>query len=324
MINSLFSIILSPILLINRELFSIDFFLDKLEDIMKNFLTLNDLTNEQILDLVTEALEYKNGTRAIPNIDTNVASIFLEPSTRTKTSFELAAIKSGNYVINIEEKSSALTKGETFQDTLDTLAMLDVKAAVVRTTTEYFYQGIDTTNIKLINAGDGAHEHPSQCLLDLVTIYERFGKFEGLRVMIMGDIKHSRVARSNIEAMTRLGMEVTVYAPEIFKTLENFNYTDDLEASLESANVVMLLRNQLERHEDCIENIQEKYLELYGLTEQRKNLLDKEAIIMHPGPFNRDVEIASSVLKDQRNKIYEQVNNGLYARIAILNYVLGE
>lgn len=291
---------------------------------MNNFLTLNDLTNEQIIDLVEEALDYKYGRRQIPEINKTVASIFLEASTRTKTSFELASVKSGNYVVNIEEKTSALTKGETFQDTLDTLAYLDVKAAVVRTTTEYFYEGIDTSNIKLINAGDGAHEHPSQCLLDLVTIYERFGKFEGLSVLIMGDIKHSRVARSNIEAMTRLGMEVSVYAPEIFKTDEDFNYIDDLEAMLQTVDVVMLLRNQLERHEECIENIQTKYLELYGLTEARKNLLGEEAIIMHPGPFNRDVEIASSVLKDERNKIYAQVNNGLYARIAILNYVLGE
>lgn len=291
---------------------------------MNNFLTLNDLTNEQIIDLIKEALDYKSGKRQIPEINQTVASIFLEASTRTKTSFELAAVKSGNYVVNIEEKTSALTKGETFQDTLDTLAYLDVKAAVVRTTTEYFYEGIDTSNIKLINAGDGAHEHPSQCLLDLVTIYERFGKFEGLSVLIMGDIKHSRVARSNIEAMTRLGMEVSVYAPEIFKTDEDFNYIDDLEATLQTVDVVMLLRNQLERHEECIGNIQAKYLELYGLTEARKDLLGAESIIMHPGPFNRDVEIASSVLEDERNKIYVQVNNGLYARIAILNYVLGE
>ncbi len=291
---------------------------------MNNFLTLNDLTNEQITEMVIESLEYKTGKRELPTIGTNVASIFLEPSTRTKTSFELAAVKSGNYVVNIEEKSSALTKGETFQDTLDTLAMLEVKAAVVRTTTEYFYEGIDTSKIKLINAGDGAHEHPSQCLLDLVTIYERFGKFAGLKIVIMGDIKHSRVARSNICAMERLGMEVFVYAPEFFKTDEDFNYVTDLEATLQSVDCVMLLRNQLERHEECIEDIQSKYLGLYGLTEERKDLLKDEAIIMHPGPFNRDVEIASSVLADERNKIYEQVKNGLYTRIAILNYVLGE
>lgn len=290
---------------------------------MNNFLTLNDLTNQQIMDLITEALAYKRSELSLPSINSTVASIFLEASTRTKTSFELAAHRTGNYVVNIEEKSSALTKGETFQDTLDTLAMLDVRAAVVRTTTEYFYEGLDTSKIKLINAGDGAHEHPSQCLLDLVTIYERFGKFEGLNVLIMGDIKHSRVARSNIEAMQRFGMNVTVYAPEIFKTDEDFGYITDLEQELGRVDVVMLLRNQLERHEDTIENIQATYLELYGLTEARKNLLSDQAIIMHPGPFNRDVEIASSILTDERNKIYEQVNNGLYTRMAILNYVLG-
>lgn len=291
---------------------------------MQNFLSLDELSNQKIIELVQESLEYKYQKREIPKLQTTVASIFLEPSTRTKVSFELAAVRSGNHVVHIEESSSALTKGETFQDTLDTLAMLDVKAAVVRTTTEYFYENIDTSKIKLINAGDGAHEHPSQCLLDLVTIYERFNKFEGLKVLIMGDIKHSRVARSNIAAMQRLGIEVQVYAPEIFKTDEDFNYIHDLDQVLPNVDCVMLLRNQLERHEQCTKKLQAKYLELYGLTEARKNLLQDTAIIMHPGPFNREVELASSVLDDQRNKIYEQVNNGLYARIAILNYVLGE
>lgn len=290
---------------------------------MNNFLTLNDLTNNEIMDLINEALAYKEGKLPIPTIDSTVASIFLEASTRTKTSFELAAHRTGNYVVNIEEKSSALTKGETFQDTLDTLATLDVQAAVVRTSTEYFYEGIDTSQIKLINAGDGAHEHPSQCLLDLMTIYERFGHFEKLKVLIMGDIKHSRVARSNIEAMQRFGIEVCVYAPEIFKTDEEFNYISNLEAELPTVDVVMLLRNQLERHADGVDNIQETYLDLYGLTESRKNLLGANAIIMHPGPFNRNVEIADSVLNDERTKISDQVKNGLYARMAILKYVLG-
>lgn len=290
---------------------------------MNNFLTLNDLTNNEIMDLINEALAYKEGKLPIPTIDSTVASIFLEASTRTKTAFELAAHRTGNYVVNIEEKSSALTKGETFQDTLDTLAALDVQAAVVRTSTEYFYEGIDTSQIKLINAGDGAHEHPSQCLLDLMTIYERFGHFEKLKVLIMGDIKHSRVARSNIEAMQRFGIEVCVYAPEIFKTDEEFNYISNLEAELPTVDVVMLLRNQLERHADGVDNIQETYLDLYGLTESRKNLLGANAIIMHPGPFNRNVEIADSVLNDERTKISDQVKNGLYARMAILKYVLG-
>lgn len=290
---------------------------------MNNFLTLNDLTNDEIMALINEALAYKQGTLPLPTLDTTVASIFLEASTRTKTSFELAAHRTGNYVVNIEEKSSALTKGESFQDTLDTLAALDVRAAIVRTSTEYFYEGIDTRQIKLINAGDGAHEHPSQCLLDLMTIYERFGHFENLRVLIMGDIKHSRVARSNIEAMQRFGIDVCVYAPEIFKADEEFNYISDLEAELPTVDVVMLLRNQLERHAKDLDNIQATYLDLYGLTETRKNLLDANAIIMHPGPFNRDVEIANSVLTDERTKITEQVNNGLYARMAILKYVLG-
>ncbi len=291
---------------------------------MNNFLTLNDLTNEQIISMIDEALSYKNGTREIPKLNSQVASMFLEPSTRTKTSFELAAVKSSNHVVTIEEKSSALTKGETFQDTLDTLACLGVNAVIVRTGQEYFYENIDTSKIKLINAGDGAHEHPSQSLLDLVTIYERFGTLSGLKILIMGDIKHSRVARSNILVMSRLGIDVSVYAPPIFKTDENFNYIDELKDELSKVDGVMLLRNQLERHTENNQNLQNEYLSLYGLTEERANLLKEDAIIMHPGPFNRNVEIATSVLRDERNKIYEQVTNGLYTRIAILNYVLGE
>ncbi|MFV0556879.1 MAG: aspartate carbamoyltransferase catalytic subunit [Lactovum sp.] len=291
---------------------------------MHNFLTLNDLSNEKIQDLIFESLDYKTGKKEIPALNTNLASLFLEASTRTKSSFEIAAIKTGNYLVNIEEKSSALIKGESFQDTLDTLSMLDIKAVIIRTAAEYFYEGIQTDKIKIINAGDGAHEHPSQCLLDLVTIYERFGKFKGLKVLIMGDILHSRVARSNIEAMQRLGMEVTVYAPDIFKTDDDFHYIQDLEAGLKDVDIVMLLRNQLERHKGQLNYIHEQYLTQHGLTEERKNLLKKQAIIMHPGPFNREIEIASSILQDERCKILEQVKNGLYARIAILNYVLGE
>lgn len=290
---------------------------------MNNFLTLGHLSNETIYELIDRALAYKTGKLELPNLNSDVASMFLEASTRTKTSFELAAVKSGNYVVNIEEKSSALTKGETFQDTLDTLACLGIKAVVVRTTTDYFYEGIDTSRIKIINAGDGAHAHPSQSLLDLVTIYERFGKFEGLSILIMGDIKHSRVARSNIEIMERLGMEVKVYAPDIFKTDEDFNYVESLDG-IGEFDAVMLLRNQLERHSESLPNIQAEYLGKYGLNVERASKMREDAIIMHPGPFNRDVEIETALLSDPRNKIYEQVTNGLYARIAILNYVLGE
>ncbi len=291
---------------------------------MNNFLTLSDLTNEKIIDLVQEALAYKNGKKDIPNLNSSVASMFLEPSTRTKTSFELAGLHTGNKVINIEEKSSALVKGETFQDTLDTLAALNVSAIIVRTTTEYFYEGIETNGIKIINAGDGAHAHPSQALLDLVTIYERFGKFEGLSIVIMGDIKHSRVARSNIEIMERLGMKVSVYAPEFFRTEEDFNYVDSLDEELAKVDCVMMLRCQLERHAETMPNLKDDFLDKYGLTVERSKLLKDDAIIMHPGPFNRDVELATGVLSDERNKINDQVTNGLYARIAILNYVIGE
>lgn len=289
---------------------------------MYNFLDLKQLTNNEIQKLIIEALEYKHRNREFPNLNADVASIFLESSTRTKSSFELAAVKTGNYVLNIEEKSSAITKGESFQDTLDTLGALGVKAAIVRSSVDYYYKNVDTSNIKIINAGDGAHAHPSQSLLDLTTIYEHFGKLSGLKILIMGDIKHSRVAHSNIAIMERLGLDVSVYAPSIFKTDEEFKYVDDLEKEIKNVDIVMLLRNQLERHSAEIENIQDIYLEEYGLSDSRLDLLLDNSIIMHPGPFNRNVELSDKVLSDNRCKIYEQVTNGLYCRMAILNYVL--
>ncbi len=289
---------------------------------MRNFLQLSDLENDEIKNLINEALAYKNKKISLPCFNKSVALIFLEASTRTKVSFELAALRSGNHVINLDAITSSLTKGETMQDTLDTLGNLEVSIAIIRSSDELYYQDIDTSKIKIINAGDGTNGHPSQSLLDLVTIYEHFNTFDK-KVLIMGDIKHSRVARSNINIMARLGLSVDVYAPEIFKTDEEFNYITDLDNNLENYDVIMLLRNQLERHEDSY-NIQDVYLEKYGLSKSRLEKLSSDAIIMHPGPFNRNVELDEVVLKDKRNKIDQQVTNGLYARIAILNYVLGE
>lgn len=288
---------------------------------MQNFLDINDLTNEEIQSLINLSLDFKNGTKEIPDFKSDIATLFLEASTRTKTSFELAAVKTGNYVVNIEESSSALTKGESFQDTLDTLGSLGIKAAIIRSSCDYYYQELDTSLIKIINAGDGAHAHPSQSLLDLVTIYEHFGKLAGLNILIMGDILHSRVAHSNIKIMQRLGMNVTVYAPSFFKSDHQFNYVDNLEEVLPTVDIVMLLRNQLERHQSKFPDIKETYLENHGLTLNRAKLLSDDSIIMHPGPFNRDVEISSDVLKDKRNKINQQVTNGLYTRMAIIEYV---
>ncbi len=291
---------------------------------MNNFLNLDNFTTREINNLIKEALIYKNDESKIPCLNKYVASMFLEPSTRTKTSFEIAALKSGCKVINIEQKTSALQKGETLEDTLLTLESLGVSSIIIRSEIDYYYKDLNTNNIKIINAGDGVQSHPSQCLLDLVTIYEQFETIEGLKILIMGDVLHSRVARSNINIMKKMGMEVLVYAPSIYKSDDEFNYIDNLEETLKSVDCVMLLRNQLERHHNDEINIQTEYLKKYGLTKKRSDLLKPNAIIMHPGPFNRDVEIESSVLSDKRCKINTQVTNGVYARIAILNYVLGE
>ncbi len=293
---------------------------------MNNFLSLKDLTNEQIMELIRQSLSYKNKEIAIPDYSSKIVSmLFLESSTRTKSSFEIALNKMNIYPLNIEEKSSALQKGESLQDTLNTLSSLEVSSIIIRSEIEKYYENINTTNLKIINAGDGAHEHPSQSLLDLVTIYENFNKFDNLNILIMGDILHSRVAKSNVHIMERLGMNVDVYAPDFFKANENeYNYINEIETNLKKYDVVMLLRNQLERHKNKIPNLQEIYLEKYGMSDKRFEYLKDDAILMHPGPFNRDVELSSTILDEKKVKINEQVTNGLYSRIAIIDYVLGE
>lgn len=291
---------------------------------MQNFLSLDNLQENEILQLITEALDYKNEKRSLPDLSKHsVATFFLENSTRTRTSFEVAIKKTGAEFYSIDVATSAIHKGESLQDTLDTLGSLNINAVVIRSSEEFYYEPIDTSLIKIVNGGDGAHEHPSQALLDLVTIYEEFNDFAGLNVLIMGDIKHSRVAKSNVKVMKRLGMNVNVFSPEIFKHEDNdFEYIYDIDQEIGNYDVVMLLRNQLERHDEDTLKLHQTYLADYGLSVDRYNKLKQGAIVMHPGPFNRDVEISSEILQFENIRINRQVTNGIYARIAILNYVL--
>lgn len=283
---------------------------------MKNLLTLDDLRVDEIHQLVQSALDYKQGKG--PKFLGKIAvNLFFEPSTRTHYSFCVAANKLGMQVINFEGENSSLIKGESFYDTIKTFDSFNTDVLIIRDRKDKYYEElIGKINTPLINAGDGASDHPSQTLLDLVTIYEEFKTFDGLKVVIIGDIKHSRVARSNIKTMKRLGMEVYTSGPSEFLDL-NFE-TIDFNEAIETMDVVMLLRVQNERHESKKHITDEQYLIQYGITKERINKMKEKTIIMHPAPVNRNVEIASDCVEDPKSRIFKQMENGVYARQAII------
>ena len=286
----------------------------------KNLLKMSDLSEKEVYSLIERALELKKGGYPKKRDDLFVANLFFENSTRTKHSFEVAEKKLKLNVINFSASSSSINKGESLADTVKTLESIGCDIFVIRHSEDEYYKNLDT-NAKIINAGDGRGEHPSQCLLDLMTMYENFGKIKGLKVVIVGDIKNSRVARSNYNVLTRLGAEVKFVCPEIFKdtTLGELVNFDDI---LENVDVLMMLRVQHERHDGKEKFDKEEYHKNFGLTKERYNKLKKEAIIMHPAPVNRGVEIDSELVESEKSKIFTQMTNGMYMREAILEKII--
>lgn len=282
---------------------------------MKSLRTLRELENSEILELLEDARRFKNGM-VYSLSDKVIANLFFEPSTRTQNSFNMAELKLDMKVINFNAAVSSLQKGETFYDTIKTFEALGVDALVIRHSKDKYYEELEKIKVPIINAGDGVLSHPSQTLLDLFTIYEEFGTFEGLKVMIVGDIKHSRVAHENIDIMSRLGMKCCVSGALEFR--EDCLDWEDFDEGLKDVDVVMMLRIQHERHEQKILTPLHEYLERYGLTTERVNKMKSQAIIMHPAPFNRDVEIANDVAECGKSRIFKQIENGVYVRQAIL------
>lgn len=277
-----------------------------------DLLRVNDLNEQDVLALINSANEYKNGKTKDYNFEKNIASIFLEPSTRTSISFDVAMKKLKINNICFSAVNSSLSKGESFVDTIKTIDSYDLDALIIRSDIDNYFDIVDT-KAPIINAGDGQTNHPTQSLLDLMTIYNEFKTFKDLKVVIIGDIIHSRVAKSNISIMQKLNMQVDVCAPKNFQD-PNYNYVDIKE--INNYDVVMLLRIQHERHSDTYDTT--TYNKQYGLNKDSIKLLKQDAIIMHPGPFNVGVELTSDVLEDSRCRIYEQVNNGLYMRMAVI------
>ncbi len=256
-----------------------------------------------------------------------IVNLFYENSTRTRISFELAEKRLTGSPINFTSSSSSVSKGETLKDTIQNIAAMKIDMVVVR----HHAPGVPLfltrcTDAIIINAGDGFHEHPTQALLDMMTIRRHFGKLKGLKVAIIGDILHSRVARSNAWGMKTMGMDVTLCGPETLlpqhrESLE-VKVTNSMEKAMDNADVVMLLRLQLERQSGGLFPSVREYRELYGLDLDKLSTLPEHTVIMHPGPINRGIELASNVADCDRSIILDQVTNGVAVRMAIL-YLLG-
>jgi aspartate carbamoyltransferase catalytic subunit len=297
---------------------------------MPSLFGIRDLGVDELENLLQRAQEYVDHPLEYTDLLKNrfIANLFFENSTRTRFSFEVAEKKLGAYVLNFQESASSTQKGETMYDTIKTLESMGVEAAVIRHSQNGLLEDLKgRLNLKLINAGIGNEEHPTQALLDILTIKQEFGFIKGLKVAIIGDLKHSRVAASNYYGLKKLGAEVIFSGPEAYKPFDeeirNGVLWLPIEDAIGEADVVMMIRIQHERHMDRgLEISQSEYHNKFGLTESRAKFMKKGAIIMHPAPFNRDVEIASSLVESPRSRIFKQVGNGVAARMAVLERAL--
>lgn len=294
----------------------------------KDLLGLEDLSRDEIELILSTAESFKEvSTREIKKVPAlrgkTVVNLFYEPSTRTRVSFEVAAKRLSADVINIASETSSVRKGETLIDTGRNIEALKVDIIVMR----HNYSGAAimlARNVRasVVNAGDGWHEHPTQALLDIFTLKERLGEIEGLNVSIVGDIAHSRVARSNIWGLTKLGAKVTICAPKMLIPAQieqtGVRVTSDIDEALRNADAVNVLRMQFERDEAGAFPKQLEYFKNFGITEERLGKAKKNIIVMHPGPINRGIEMSSGVADGPNSVILDQVTNGIAVRMSVL------
>jgi aspartate carbamoyltransferase catalytic subunit len=300
---------------------------------MKHLLTTEGMSRDTLEELLTEADEFSEVlTRPIPKVPAlrgkTVATMFFEPSTRTRMSFEKAAKALSADTMSFSPSTSSLSKGESLKDTALTVRAMGVDLMVVRhKETGAPWRIAEWLDIPIVNGGDGAHQHPTQALLDCLTIKQRFGTLDGLRIAIVGDIRHSRVARSNIFAMATLGAHVTLVGPPTLLPLDPEAWpvttSTDIDAVLEQLDVVYLLRVQTERGGGSVFPSLTEYTTRFGMTSERFDRLHPDAVVMHPGPMNRGVEIGHDVADHERSLVLEQVTNGVAARMAVLFTLLG-
>ncbi len=302
----------------------------------RDLLGIRNLSPAEIVGILDTAENFREiSTREIKKVPTlrgkTVINLFFEASTRTRTSFELAAKRLSADAVNISVASSALTKGETLLDTALNLDAMQPDCIVVRHASAGVpHQLAKVSRAAIVNAGDGANEHPTQALLDAMTIREHKGKIEGLQIAIIGDILHSRVARSNIHLLTKMGARVRVagpkpLVPDDFEHLveKDLFVARTVEESIEGADVVMILRIQRERQDSAFFPTLREYAVHFGLTSERLALARPDAIVLHPGPMNRGIEISSDVADSSRSLILDQVKYGVAVRMAVLYLATG-
>jgi len=302
---------------------------------LKNLLYLKDLRKDEINQLLDLSDHYLNSksSHEFENLLKNqsIASLFFEPSTRTSASFQVAAKRLGAETIIIDEKKSSATKGETVLDTIRNLEAMGVRAFIIRTGDKDLFRPLIndvSPDTHIISAGESSISHPTQGLLDLLTIRQAKGAFEDLKVIIMGDISHSRVARSLAEGLHIMNTRnITLISPEEFKPEMSFfpsaSYEEDPNKGLSDADVIVTLRVQKERIESSESNLSlEQYSDEYQLSEDKLELCKPDAIVMHPGPMNRGVEISNEVADGKQSVILKQVENGVAIRMAVLTEIL--
>lgn len=302
---------------------------------LKNLLYLKDLRKDEINQLLDLSDHYLNSksSHEFENLLKNqsIASLFFEPSTRTSASFQVAAKRLGAETIIIDEKKSSATKGETVLDTIRNLEAMGVRAFIIRTGDKDLFRPLIndvSPDTHIISAGESSISHPTQGLLDLLTIRQSKGAFEDLKVIIMGDISHSRVARSLVEGLDIMNTRnITLISPEEFKPEMSFfpsaSYEEDPNKGLSDADVIVTLRVQKERIESSESNLSlEQYSDEYQLSEDKLELCKPDAIVMHPGPINRGIEISDQVADGKQSVILKQVENGVAMRMAVLTQIL--
>lgn len=298
----------------------------------KDILELKTMSVPEMELVLDTAREMKNiidrDIKKVPTLrGKSIINLFFEPSTRTRTSFELAGKYLGADVVNITTSASSVVKGESLRDTLLTVEAMGVDIIVMRHEAEgSAHFAAKAVKPVIINAGDGAHEHPTQGLLDMFTIKEKKGSLAGLKVAIVGDILHSRVARSNIWGLQKMGAEVRIAGPRTLlpRDIEQMGVKvyDRVEPALEGADVVNVLRIQRERQQKGLFPTAREYARIFGINPQRLALAQPDALVMHPGPMNRGLEISPDVAYSEQSAIQEQVKNGLAVRMALLYLVL--
>ncbi len=286
-----------------------------------SLLSMKDISSEDILGIIKNAIGFDNFKDwRLPRPHT-VANLFFEPSTRTHFSFKLAQMQLGCNSADVHTLTSSVVKGESLYDTVKTFESIGYDLVVIRHPQDEYYKELKSINIPIINAGDGMGNHPTQSLLDLMTMYQEFGKFEGLKVAIVGDIAHSRVVSSNKEALEKLGSQVRFCAPK--QWLRDGYESMELDEAVKWADVVMMLRIQKERGAELSELSDAQYLDLYGLNKKRYELMQDHAIILHPAPVNRGVEIDTDLVEAEKSRIFKQMSNGMLIRKAVIKRALG-